>query len=100
MNNINNTSNNYKENTTKQHLHDSWGLNKTSRRAIDNQIAYYQQEENYEACKERVRLWALGRKKEKAEYDKLYYNCRKSWGETKGYILTWNLLNISGDVFK
>jgi len=102
MNNINNTTNNnvYTENATKQHLHDSWGLNKTSRHKIDERIDYYKQPENYEYCKAKARDWYWKNLQEKKEYDRKYYACRKSWGEVRGYILTWNLLNISGDVFK
>tara|TARA_R100001129_G_scaffold185642_2_gene174503 strand:+ start:141 stop:461 length:321 start_codon:yes stop_codon:yes gene_type:complete len=98
----NNTNNNneYIENPTKQHLHDSWNLNKCSRREIDRSINYYKDEENYETCKERSREWYKNNLQAKKEYDKMYYACRKSWGEVRGYIITWNLLNISGDVFK
>ena len=93
-------NNEYTANNTKKHLHDSFNMNKTSRNKIDERIDYYKQPENYETCKARSREWYWTHLQEKKEYDRRYYACRKSWGEIRGYIITWNLLNISGDVFK
>ena len=92
-------NNNYKSNPTKQHIHDSFGMNKCSRQQINRSIDYYKREENYETCKERSRDWYWNNKQEKKAYDKRYYEHRRNFGEYKGWILTWNLLNISGDVF-
>ena len=89
----------YKSNPTKQHIHDSWKLNKCSRHQIDRSIEYYKREENYATCNERSREWYQKNKQEKKAYDKIYYKHRRNFGEYRGWIITWNLLNISGDVF-
>ena len=93
-------SENYTPNLVKQHIHDSWNINKSSRYVIDKSLKYYMKQENRGNCILNAKIWYENNKQKKRDYDKMYYLHRKSWGETNGYIINWNLLNISGDVFR
>ena len=82
--------------------HDSWKLNTESRKDINVSLRYYHHPDNHERMKERCRLYWKGKEKEKKEYDRRYYNWRKSWGDYQNYNnreCYWNLLLIQGDIF-
>jgi len=85
---------------------DSWDINKTPRYKIERQRSKYEANREYLLKQAKDKYWII--KKEKREYDRNYYQWRKSWGDysqhrKNGNNESWycqtNLLNISGDVF-